>query len=389
MRNGLVGRAGLAVVAALGLVNTAASAQRVASGVMSNGTTWQAQSHIVGAGSTGTVASGGNPRYLATQPFYSGVVTLIMNYGSAGSFICTGTLLPDRVSILTAAHCVSDGTLSRPISTTVFFPDVTQDGVPAAGGANTVGTRSVTLYNVHPNYTGEVIDQNDVAVLRMDSAAPAAARSYGLFNPPGLTGGNFNVAGYGARSSVGGAVGTAGTPAAGLGTGRLRQGLNRYDFRFGDSQFGGFFTNRDAAGENFFGTAEVAFSYISDFDNGLAANDASCRLAAALGAGGAQFCNLGRGDDEVTTAGGDSGGPQFIDGQIAGLTSYGLTFGTGFGDILTGLNSSFGELSGTVPVYIHNGFIQAAMVPEPATVVLMLTGLAGIGIVARRRRRTV
>jgi hypothetical protein len=265
----------------------------------------------------------------------------------------------------------------------VFFPDVTIDGVPAAGGVNTIGTRSVTLYNVHPNYTGEVIDQNDVAVLRMDSPAPAAARSYGLFNPPTLTGGNFNVAGYGARSDAGGSVG------ANLGTGRLRQGLNRYDFRFGDSQFGGFFTNRDAAGENFFGTAEVEFSYISDFDNGLAANDASCRLAAALGAGGAQFCNLGRGDDEVTTAGGDSGGPQFIDGQIAGLTSYGLTFGTDFGDFLGGLNSSFGELSGTVPVYIHNGFIEASMVPEPATVVLMMTGLAGIGIVARRRRRNV
>jgi hypothetical protein len=384
MRNGLVGRAGLAVIAALGLINTGASAQRVASGVMSNGTTWQAQSHIVGAGSTGTVASGGNPRYLATQPFYSGVVTLIMNYGAAGSFICSGTLLPDRVSILTAAHCVTEGpTLARPISTTVFFPDVTQDGVPAAGGTNTVGTRSVTLYNVHPNYTGEVIDQNDIAVLRMDSAAPAAARSYGLFNPTGLTGGDFNVAGYGARSSVGGAAG------ANLGTGRLRQGLNRYDFRFGDSQFGGFWTDRDPSGENFFGTAEIEFSYISDFDSGLAANDASCRLAGVFALGGAQFCNLGRGDDEVSTAGGDSGGPQFIDGQIAGFTSYGLSFGTGIGDIDTALNSSFGEFSGAVPVYIHTGFIEASMVPEPATVVLMLTGLAGIGIVARRRRRTV
>ena len=369
-------------MAALGLVNTAASAQRVASGVMSNGTAWQAQSYIVGVGSTGTIASGGNPRYLATQPAYSGVVSLIMNYGSAGSFICTGTLLPDRVSILTAAHCVTDGpTLARPISTTVYFPNSDPDGIPSAGAND--GSRSVTLYNVHPNYTGEVIDQNDVAVLRMDSAAPAAARSYGLFNPPGLSGGDFNVAGYGGRSSVGGAAG------ANLGTGRLRQGLNRYDFRFGDSQFGGFWTDRNTAGENFFGTAEIEYSYVSDFDNGLAANDASCVLAGAFGLGGAQFCNRGRGDDEVTTAGGDSGGPQFIDGQVAGITSYGLSFGTDFGDILSGLNSSFGEFSGAVPVYIHTGFINASMVPEPATVVLMMTGLAGIGIVARRRRRSV
>lgn len=386
MRFELLGRAGLSVVAALSVANSA-FAQRVASGTMKDGTTWVAQSHIVGTNSTGTVASGGDPRYLAVQPAYSGVVTLIMDYGAAGSFICTGTLLPDRVSILTAAHCVSEGTASRPISTTVYFPNTDPEGIPA-GGVN-AGSRSVTRYAVHPSYTGEVIDQNDVAVLRMDAPAPASARAYSLFNPATLTGAQFNVAGYGQRSAVGGAVGTGGTPPQALGAGRLRQGLNRYDFRFGDAGFDGFFTDRDAAGDNFFGKAEVEFSYVSDFDNGLAANDASCRIAGALGLAGAQFCNRGLGADEVTTAGGDSGGPQFVDGQVAGITSYGLSFGTGFGDILTGLNSSFGEFSGAVPVYIHTGFIEASMVPEPATVVLMMTGLAGLGIVARRRRRSV
>ena len=378
MRMDCVGRAGL-VIAALGSITSTLDAQRVASGTSKTGKTWQAQSYIVGVNSTATIAGGGDSRYLAVQPAYSGVVTLIMNYGAAGSFICSGTLLPDRVSILTAAHCVTDGpTLARPISTTVFFPNSDADGLPSQG-AN-VGSRSVTLYNVHPSYTGEVIDQNDIAVLRMSAPAPTSARAYGLFAGSNLTGTQFNVAGYGARSNAGGNLG------ANLGAGRLRQGQNRYDFRFGDADFDNFWVDLDANGENFFGNAEIAYSYVSDFDNGRSANDASCRLAGALSLGGGKYCNLGLGLDEVGVAGGDSGGPQFINGQISSVTSYGLSFGAGFGDLEDVLNSSFGEFSGYVPVFIHTAFINASMVPEPATIVLMMTGLAALGVIARRRR---
>ena len=44
---------------------------------------WTAQSVIVGVTSTGTLASGGDPRYVAPMPQYSGVVSLIMDYGAA------------------------------------------------------------------------------------------------------------------------------------------------------------------------------------------------------------------------------------------------------------------------------------------------------------------
>jgi hypothetical protein len=164
----------------------------------------------------------------------------------------------------------------------------------------------------------------------------------------------------------------------------LRQGENSYDFRFGDSAFGGFFTDVDpVTGENFFGTADIAYSFLSDFDNGNSANDAAC---VAVG-----FCDLGRGALEVSVAGGDSGGPQFINGKLASVTSYGLSFGSSFGDIDDDLNSSFGEFNGFVPTYIHASFLRNAIfnansaVPEPSTWMIMIFGFAMVGSALRRR----
>jgi len=55
---------------------------------------------------------------------------------------------------------------------------------------------------------------------------------------------------------------------------------------------------------------------------------------------------------------GDTGGPSFIDGEIAGLHSY-VTGNT--------LNSSFGEIAADASVAYNLTFIQSAMVmaPEP------------------------
>jgi hypothetical protein len=54
---------------------------------------------------------------------------------------------------------------------------------------------------------------------------------------------------------------------------------------------------------------------VYDFDSGVAANDASAKYGEA---------DLGLGDIEAISAPGDSGGPTFIDGLIAGITSYGF-----------------------------------------------------------------
>ena len=106
----------LAAVASLAY----AAPTRVASG-SSKGYSCTAESTVVGQVSTGTLTSGGSALYTAPMPQYSGVVSLIMAY-AGGSFNCSGTLLPDRQSILTAGHCVTDGpTLSNPITTTAYF----------------------------------------------------------------------------------------------------------------------------------------------------------------------------------------------------------------------------------------------------------------------------
>lgn len=357
------------------------------------GLQWQAANMVVGVNSTGGATGGGNPAYFATAPQYSGVATLIMEYDGVGAFICTGSLANSR-RIVTAAHCVSDGFGTRgPDKVTAFFSDSTNpdlrrfnvvDGqFVAAPGAVAV---DVGFINVNPGYTGEVIDQNDIAVLTLKQNAPDFARAYGFHWDDDLAGETFNVVGNGRRSDIGGTVG------ANQGTGRMRQGENIFDYSWGDERFGGFFTDI-IAGENFFGTAEIAHSWVSDFDNRnpfLVGNilvtgfDTGCIIGGAV-SGSLFGCTPFLGTTEVGVAGGDSGGPQFLNGRLASVTSYGLSFGTAFGDIDGALNSSFGEFSGYVPVYIHQDWLSS-VVPEPATWAMMIAGFGLVGGSLRRRR---
>ena len=86
----------------------------------------------------------------------------------------------------------------------------------------------------------------------------------------------------------------------------------------------------------------------------------------------------GFGKLEVGIASGDSGGPGFIDGKIAGVHSFGFTHRctgvTNGTDFDCGLNSSYGEMSGDTRVSVWadfiddaaNGVIEATPIGEPA-----------------------
>ena len=367
---------GFASIAALALPIAAHAAS--VSGVGPNGLNWTAESRIVGVTSTATAAGGGDPIYRAPASQSSGIVSIIINEPN-GQFICSGTLLNDGRSIATAAHCVTQG--SRAVSATsakVYFNgNNTPDSITFQDPTSTAV--DVKLFTVNNNYTGAVIDQNDIAILTLATDAPSWAARFGVYTSD-LTGQDFTVSGYGRRSDTGGSVG------ANLGVGRLRQGDNRFDFMLGDADFAGGFSFLSENG------AVIDYSYVSDFDNGLAANDTSCIIAQAIDPTltSGKFCNLGRGPREVGVAGGDSGGPSFINGQLAAITSYGLTFGAQYGDVDNSLNSSFGEFSGYVPTFIHQAFIRNAMnlaVPESSTWSMMIAGFGLVGGAMRRRTK--
>ncbi len=341
-----------------------------------NGLNFTATNSIVGTTSTATVVGGGNPAFFANASRYNGTVALIMAYSNGDRFICSGSLMADRQSILTAGHCVSGGAgTANPVSTTAYFYNGTDPDYVITGAQSTA--IAVSDYFVNAGYSGEVIDQNDIAVLRLSQAAPLFATSYELYTG-NASGQNFNVTGVGARSDGGGLVGDN------LGTGRKRQGDNLFDFALGDEGIDG---TLDFLGET---GVEIDNVLLSDFDNGLDDNDASCIITGAVGVTSGRYCNLGRGAMEAMTAGGDSGGASFIDGKVAAITSFGLSFGSGLGDIDDDLNSTFGEFGGYVSTAYHANWINSVLaVPEPGTWALMLTGFGMTGIALRRSRRRV
>jgi hypothetical protein len=351
--------------------------------------TWTARSLIVGmtptAGGPGPrfPGPGDDPIFHANPATYSGVVPIIMQF-SGGAFICSASLI-NRNTLVTAAHCVSDGFgTADPLLTTAYFQEnLGPTQRPPTDGTATAIT--ISQYFVNPGYTGAVIDHNDIAILRLSEDAPEWAQAYDMaLDINSLRGVDFNVAGYGNRSLNGGDGPTGG--ATGGTTGFLRQGDNMFDYRFGDAIFG----------DNWYPVigpkSRTEFSYISDFDSGRASNDMSCLVAQAgniAGPAGAVFCDTGRGVTEVGVAGGDSGGPQFdANRRILSVTSYGLSFGVNFGDCRAGLQSSCGEMNGFVPLYFHADWIRGILevpvsVPEPGTLAMML---AGLGFAVRRRR---
>ncbi|MEN9932639.1 MAG: hypothetical protein RIS17_1212 [Pseudomonadota bacterium] len=335
--------------------------------------TWQAIREIVGQTSTATVAAGGNPIYIPNQAAYRSTVGIAMNYGAAGTFVCSGTLV-NATSVVTAAHCVSDGTRARPISTTVFFNSSDNDISVYAQQPGTE-TRSVGYIAVNKNYTGQVIDQNDIAVLRLSQAAPSYVTAAALSDLTDLTGLDHIVAGYGSRSLSGGINGTLAGSSAG--TGRLRYAGNRFETRIGDADFGGQWV---ADLSSFGDDAAKEHVWMSDFDNGTAFRDQMCNIAMGFGVSPtAKYCNTGIGAFEGIGAGGDSGGSYFVNGKLAAVHSFALWYRPDESA------NRFGQFKGAVPIYLHREFLAGA-IPEPSSWAMLIAGFGLTGATMRRRR---
>ena len=245
---------------------------------------------------------------------------------AAGGF-CTGSLLLSGRHILTAAHCFNNANDT---------PDLSPNPTPLRVRFDTVEGRTVLPVNrvfIHPDWRADRDSNNDIAILELGAVPPNGADRYDIFRGSNEVGQVIQRVGYGA-------------PGTGL-TGEVpdtenpvpirRVGQNRYD-TLGD----------------FFSPAVIPGTQLGyDFDSGLPANDAIGRDYGIQG--------FGVGGSEVGSTSGDSGGPSFINGQVAGVVSYGFRPITPGVDVTDENDTSFGEIFADTRVSAYAGWIDTTL----------------------------
>lgn len=323
---------------------------------------WVARSLVVVAGDNFDDAMYLTP----TGTGYDGIAALLVER-TDGFFLCSGALLAGGTNVVTAAHCLADitGTNITLGVTAVFFPPN-----QPAGTREFVASSST---HVNPQFTGEIIDAHDIGVVSLATAPSAGilGSAYSLF-----TGNPFTTA----QLAGSGATGTGETGLVRDGWFELtdrRHASNTIDFTWSNPAFDGFFINR-------FGFADPT-TLVADFDNGLDANNSGCIITAIFFLN--PVCGLGLGTAEGIIGPGDSGGPLFINGQIAGVASYGLSFGSDIGDTDDELNGTFGEFTGWTSTEYNAQWLSqyVTTVPEPQSLALTAMGLLTLAVFARRR----
>jgi secreted trypsin-like serine protease len=297
----------------------------------------------------------GNPNsamYLTDGlPRYAGVAQLIIE-SIEGVISCSGALLPSGIHVLTAAHCISDrsGVPSVLSLSAEFYPS----------GSNQPEVIEFAGVVPHPSFSGRLQEGSDIGLVVLKHAPSAAIPRYGIYTGSAEIGSEYEVVGFG-QNGTGQIEGS---------DGRRRRGWNTFD------------SNMSATFEEFPGWTGGDGVLVSDFDNGLAANDA---LGFFYGING-----IGLGAREASMAPGDSGAPAFIGDRIAGVASFRLRLNRTDGatsDIDDISNASFGEFNAFTRVSSYSDWLQP--VPEPGTTRLFVSGCAFGAILWFRRRRTI
>jgi secreted trypsin-like serine protease len=246
-------------------------------------------------------------RYRATRgEGYDGVVLVSVN-GHYG----TGSLLYNGRAILTAAH--------------LFTPNINNSAnieFQTTTGTQILSSSSVTL---NPNYD-TVNDNNDLAIIWLNTSAPITANRYNIYHNTDELGQTMTMVGYGEMGT-----GNTGAIISNSSNSVRMTAQNQFD---ADAA-----TLKSYLGTVMNWTPTAGTQLVADFDNSSSTNDALGRLINDSG--------TGLGLNEGLIAPGDSGGPAFINEQIAGVASYttSLSISSIHPDIDNQNNSSFGEIA--------------------------------------------
>ena len=244
---------------------------------------------------------------------------------SIDNFYGTGVLLYGGAAVLTVAHLFSSSTSSA----RVFFE--------TASGTTTVSTSRVL---VHPAY--DASGNSDLALVWLAAPAPAAAQRYSLYRSADEVGQAVDLVGYGVPG-----LGATGTVTGYTGNPLRLKATNIFD--------AGIETVKNALGSAVGWSPAAGTQLVADFDNGQTAQDAFGRLI--------NRPDLGTGQTEGLISHGDSGGPAFVQGKLAGIASYtsNLSSGSIRPDINNVLDSSFGEIAAWQRVSYYQQWIDQSL----------------------------
>ncbi len=316
---------------------------------------------------------------------YSGVVNLwFRDANNVVQSACTGSLLTGG-KILTAAHCISN------VAYTSFTARFYETGT---GWVDVQGTEMVAKTGY---VTGNVVSENDVAVLTLSSEPPSFARTYSLAVGPVL-GQTITLAGYGRIGT--GIRGDAYSSDQLNDNALLRTGKNVFETTcitdLND------ITDTDHCATFASGLAATRGGiFLADFDVGGVDprfTDPTPVYPDGL-CGRLGFCtpSVGTAFEEVLTGRGDSGSANFLsDWTVAGVTSFGsfngsvvarFGFQAGY-TCVANVAGNDGCQSNYEWVNAQLGIVpDPVTVPEPATGGLVAVGVLAMGVVARRRSR--